>query len=320
MREAFTPQLLLTRWFPLLALIAAALGFAFAPVISPWRAAVMPLLGMAMFGMGMTLKPSDFLAIVRRPGVVVLGVGLQFGLMPLLGWAVGLALHFPPELLIGMVLVGAAPGGTASNVICYLARGDVALSITLTAASTLLAVVMTPTMTWVYARAWVEVPILEMLRSIALVVLVPVGLGLLVRRLAGRVPWLGDWMPLLSVAAILVIIAMVVALNAGRLVSVGGLLLAGVILHNALGLGFGYWGARAFGQDLIRARTLSIEVGMQNSGLAVALALQSFAPASALPGTLFSVWHNLSGALLATWWAQHRLNAPSSSQTRHRSL
>lgn len=304
MNQSLRPQIVLTRLFPLLALIAAVLGFTLASEIAPWRPAVTPLLGVAMFGMGMTLKPADFLGVLQRPGIVALGVGLQFGLMPLLGWAVGLALHLPPELLIGMVLVGAAPGGTASNVICYLARGDVALSITLTATSTLLSVVMTPALTWLYARAWVEVPILEMLRSIALAVILPVGLGLLVRRLVGRVLWLADWMPVLSVAAILAIIAIVVALNAGRLVSVGGLLLAGVILHNGLGLALGYWGARALGQDLIRARTLSIEVGMQNSGLAVALALQSFAPASALPGALFSVWHNLSGALLAGWWAR----------------
>ncbi len=304
MNELLRPQILLTRLFPLLALIAAVLGWALAQEIAPWRAAVMPLLGMAMFGMGITLKPADFLAVIRRPGVIALGVGLQFGLMPLLGWAVGLALHLPPELLIGMVLVGAAPGGTASNVICYLARGDVALSITLTATSTLLAVFMMPALTWIYARAWVEVPVLEMLRSIALVVLLPVGLGLLVRRLAGRAVHLLEWMPALSVAAILTIIAIVVALNAGRLTLVGGLLLAGVVLHNGLGLALGYWGARALGQDPVRARTLSIEVGMQNSGLAVALALHSFAPASALPGALFSVWHNLSGALLAGWWAR----------------
>ncbi|MCK7578084.1 MAG: bile acid:sodium symporter family protein [Chromatiales bacterium] len=238
---------------------------------------------------------------------------MQFGLMPLIGWSLAQALALPPELLVGMVLVGAAPGGTASNVICYLARGDVALSISLTAASTLLAVVLTPWLTWVYAEAWVTVPVGEMLKSIALVVLLPVIAGVAVNRFAGR--WLGrvqSWMPGVSVLAILVIIAIVVALNAGRLGTVGLGLVAAVMLHNGLGLTLGYWGARAFGQDAVRARTLAIEVGMQNSGLAAALALKSFPAAAALPGALFSVWHNLSGAMLAAWWSRRAsTNAPS---------
>nr|WP_281350242.1 bile acid:sodium symporter family protein [Allochromatium palmeri] len=286
-------------------MLAGLIGFIAPETLSNWRAAVMPLLGVVMFGMGATLRPADFRAIVRRPALIGLGVCLQFGLMPLIGWTLAHALALPPELLVGMVLVGAAPGGTASNVICYLARGDVALSISLTAASTLLAVVLTPWLTWVYADAWVTVPVGEMLKSIALVVLLPVIAGVAVNRFAGR--WLGQiqsWMPSVSVLAILVIIAIVVALNAGRLGTVGLGLVVAVMLHNGLGLTLGYWGARAFGQDAVRARTLAIEVGMQNSGLAAALALKSFPAAAALPGALFSVWHNLSGAMLAAWWSR----------------
>jgi len=295
----------LTTAFPFLALLAGLLGLLVPETLSDWRAAVMPLLGVVMFGMGATLRAVDFLAIAQRPWLIGLGLCLQFGLMPLIGWALAHALALPPELLVGMVLVGAAPGGTASNVICYLARGDVALSISLTAASTLLAVVLTPWLTWLYADAWVSVPVFEMLRSIALVVLIPVLAGVAVNRFAGR--WFATvqaWMPKLSVLAILVIIAIVVALNGARLASVGAVLVTAVILHNLLGLALGYWGARWLGQDAVRARTLAIEVGMQNSGLAVALALKSFPVAAALPGAVFSVWHNLSGSMLAAWWSR----------------
>ncbi|NVZ08287.1 bile acid:sodium symporter family protein [Allochromatium humboldtianum] len=307
------PGAILTRLFPLWALLAGLIGFIAPETLSDWRAAVMPLLGVVMFGMGATLRPADFLAIARRPALIGLGLCLQFGLMPLIGWSLAQALALPPELLVGMVLVGAAPGGTASNVICYLARGDVALSISLTAASTLLAVVLTPWLTWVYADAWVTVPVGEMLKSIALVVLLPVIAGVVVNRFAGRrLGQVRSWMPGVSVLAILVIIAIVVALNAGRLATVGLGLVVAVMLHNGLGLTLGYWGARAFGQDAVRARTLAIEVGMQNSGLAAALALKSFPAAAALPGALFSVWHNLSGAMLAAWWSRRTpTNVPS---------
>ena len=309
---------ILTRLFPLWALLAGLIGFIAPETLSGWRAAVMPLLGVVMFGMGATLRPADFLAIARRPALIGLGLCLQFGLMPLIGWSLAQALALSPELLVGMVLVGAAPGGTASNVICYLARGDVALSISLTAASTLLAVVLTPWLTWVYADAWVTVPVGEMLKSIALVVLLPVIAGVAVNRFAGR--WLRQvqsWMPSVSVLAILIIIAIVVALNAGRLATVGLGLVVAVMLHNGLGLTLGYWGARAFGQDAVRARTLAIEVGMQNSGLAAALALKSFPAAAALPGALFSVWHNLSGAMLAAWWSRRAaVHSPSMGAIR----
>jgi BASS family bile acid:Na+ symporter len=295
----------LTMLFPLWALLGAGAALAWPEAITPARSAIVPLLGLVMFGMGLTLGPRDFVAVAKRPSHVALGTALQFGVMPLAGWIVGLALGLPRDLLVGLVLVGACPGGTASNVICYLARGDVALSITLTTVSTVLAVVLTPALTWLYIGQLVPVPVVPMLLTILEVILLPVAAGVVLNRLmGGRLGALTDIFPLVSVAAIVVIIAIVVALNAGRVASVAWALAAAVVLHNGIGLAAGYAVPRLMGWDARLARTIAIEVGMQNSGLGVALATQFFSAAAALPGALFSVWHNLSGAALAALWAR----------------
>lgn len=273
--------------------------------ITAWRPAIVPLLGVIMFGMGLTLGPRDFVKVAKRPGHIALGTLLQFAVMPLAAMATGLIFALPRDLLIGLVLVGACPGGTASNVICYLARGDVALSITLTTVSTVLAVVLTPALTWLYVGELVPVPMAAMLLSILKVILAPVAAGVLINRLAGeRVNGIKEFFPLISVTAIVVIIAIVVALNAGRVNNLVWPLVAAVVLHNAIGLAAGYGVPRLIGCDRQIARTIAIEVGMQNSGLGVALATQFFSAAAALPGALFSVWHNLSGSALAAWWAR----------------
>ncbi|NEX21659.1 bile acid:sodium symporter family protein [Thiorhodococcus mannitoliphagus] len=291
--------------FPLLALIGVAIALGMPEWLVGLKPAIVPLLGVVMFGMGITLTLDDFASVTRRPGIILLGMALQYGVMPLAGWLIGLSLGLPSALLVGFVLLGASPGGTASNVICYLARGDVALSITLTTVSTLAAVLLTPALTWLYVGERVPVPALDMLISIAKIILAPVALGLLINRFLGaRLERAKQVFPLVSMAAILVIIAIIVALNHSSLVEVGRLVLLAVVLHNAVGLLSGYWAARALGQDRRSARTLAIEVGMQNSGLAVALAVKYFSAASALPGALFSVWHNLSGAALASWWSR----------------
>lgn len=294
-----------TLLLPVLALLSSAAAY-LEP--GPWVAmkpAIVPLLGLVMFGMGMTLTLERFAQVLRRPRLVLLGLALQFGVMPLAGWLIAETLGLPAALLAGLVLVGASPGGTASNVICYLARGDVALSITLTTASTLLAVLLTPALTWLYAGQRVPVPAGDMLISIAQVVLLPVALGALVNRLAGvRLAMLRRVFPLLSVPAIAVIIAIVVGLNQGALGSLGVAVVVAVVLHNGAGLTSGYWIARALGEDEARARTLAIEVGMQNSGLAAALAAKYLPAAAALPGAVFSIWHNLSGSALAAWWSR----------------
>lgn len=295
----------ITAWFPLWALSGALLAYGFPEPLVGLKPAILPLLGLVMFGMGVTLTLNQFAAVLRRPDIVGLGLALQFGVMPLAAWSIGTAMGLPPELLAGLILVGTAPGGTASNVVCYLAKGDVALSITLTTAATLLAVLLTPALAWLYLGERVPVPALEMLISIAQVVLAPVALGLVVNHWLGpRIGPVKAVFPLISVAAIVLIIAIIVALNAGNLAHVGAAVVIAVVLHNGIGLAAGYWLARLLGRDETTARTLAIEVGMQNSGLAVALAVKFFGPAAALPGAVFSIWHNLSGAALASWWSR----------------
>ncbi|OFW12140.1 MAG: bile acid:sodium symporter [Acidobacteria bacterium RIFCSPLOWO2_02_FULL_59_13] len=300
-----TASNLLVGLFPLWAVAATTVALAWPDRLTPLGPAIVPLLGVVMFGMGLTLTARDFLAVARRPLLIAGGTALQFGIMPLAAWIVGHSLSLPPELLVGLILVGACPGGTASNVICFLARGDVALSVTLTTVSTLLAVLLTPALTWLYVGELVPVPVLSMLLSILQVVILPVVAGVVVNHLFGaRFAYLRGSFPLISVAAIVVIIAIVVALNAGQAAVLAWPVVMAVALHNSLGLAAGYSLPWLFGFDARICRTLAIEVGMQNSGLGVALATQFFSAAAALPGAVFSVWHNLSGSLLAAYWGR----------------
>ncbi len=230
--------------------------------------------------------------------------------MPLIAFVIGHLLQLPAEVLAGLVLVGACPGGTASNVIAYLARANVALSVAITFASTLVAVIATPLLTWLYLGERIPVPVSGMLMSLVQIVVVPVVAGcalntLLQRRLAP----MRELFPLISVAAIVLVIGIIVALNASRIGEAGLLVIIAVVLHNGLGLLSGYGIARLLRLDKITARTLAIEVGMQNSGLGVALAIKHFTPLAALPGALFSVWHNLSGSMLATVWQKKTVNS-----------
>jgi len=298
-----------TQLFPVWAILLSAAAYRYPDLFLPARGAIVPLLGVVMFGMGLTLTPSNFAEVLRRPAVVGLGVALQYSVMPLVAWLIGHGLGLPPALLAGLVLVGACPGGTASNVICYLARGDVALSITLTTASTLLAVLLTPALTWLYVGQTVPVPVAAMLWSIVKIVLLPVAGGVLVNRAAReRLARVQHAFPLISVAAIVIIIAVIVALNRDSLTSIGATAAIAVILHNVVGLTAGYGLSRLLVCDRRTARTLAIEVGMQNSGLGVALALKYFSAAAAVPGALFSVWHNLSGSVLAGWWSRRTVD------------
>jgi BASS family bile acid:Na+ symporter len=298
-----------TAAFPLWALLLALLAYfwpsAWPDMLVESKPLIVPLLGLVMFGMGMTLTWQSLAAVWRRPGLIGLGVLLQFLIMPFAAWAIARGLGLSSALTAGLVLVGASPGGTASNVVCYLARGDLALSITLTTVSTLLAVAATPLLTLLYVGQQVPVPVLAMLVSVVKVVLLPVALGVLVNRLVGR--WLQPVkhvFPLLSVLAIVVIIAIIVALNRDNLAGIGALTALAVVLHNGSGLTLGYLAGRVITGDERTARTLAIEVGMQNSGLAVALAVKYFGTVAALPGALFSVWHNLSGSMLAAVWSR----------------
>jgi len=293
------------RLFPLLAVALALAAYLAPAAFAPLGPLIVPLLGLVMFGMGLTLGAGDFRRIAERPRTVAIGVVLQFLAMPLFAWIIARAFAFPPELAAGFVLLGSCPGGTASNVVCYLARGDVALSVTLTSCTTLLAVFATPALTFAYAGAVVPVPVLAMLLSILYIIVVPVAGGVAVNawrpRLAQAVR---PALPAVSVAAIVVIIAIVVALNRDQMATAGPAIGAAVVLHNLLGLATGYGVARLAGLSEAECRTIGIEVGMQNSGLGVALALKYFSAAAALPSALFSIWHNLSGAGLASFWAR----------------
>lgn len=289
--------------FPVLILLAGALGYFFAAPISTQAGLITPLLGVIMFGMGLTLTLPDFKLVVTRPLPVLLGVAAQYGVMPLLGWAVAAVLGLSPELTAGVILVGCVPGGTASNVVAYLARADTALSVTMTSVSTLLAPVMTPLLTLWLVGERLPVDAAGMAQTIVQIVLIPVVLGLAVRTFLPRlVTRVLPAMPWLSVVVICVVVAIVVSLSADRLVEAGLIVFAAVVLHNGIGLLLGYLLGRLTGQGETSARTMAIEVGMQNSGLASGLAAAFFTPVAALPGAVFSVWHNVSGALLAGYF------------------
>ena len=292
--------------FPLFALLVCALAYVQPAWFSAGKPAIVPLLALIMFSMGMTLSGADFQRVARRPRLIALGMAMQYTIMPLAAWVVAHALALPPELSVGLILVGASAGGTASNVVTFLARGDVALSITLTLCSTLLAVFATPLLTLLYVGTRVPVPVYDMLLSVAQMVILPVLAGTALNTLFGTaLRPLQALFPLLSMGAIVVIIGIIVALNQGRIAQMGVGIALAVVLHNSIGLGSGYALARLFGLDPRTCRTLAIEVGMQNSGLSVALAIKHFSAAAALPGAVFSIWHNLSGALLAGYWSSH---------------
>lgn len=286
--------------FPVLVLAAGVVGFLAPGSVSGLTGWINPLLGLVMFGMGLTLRPVDFALVAKRPLPVLLGVTAQYVVMPLVALLVVLLLQLPPELAAGVILVGCAPGGTASNVVAYLARGDVALSVAMTSISTLLAPVLTPLLTLWLAGQYLPVDGGAMAWAITKVVLLPVLVGLAVRLLVPRlVERALPVLPWVSVAAIALIVAIVVSASADRIVEAGLLVLAAVALHNVLGLALGYLVGAVTRQPIAVRRTTAVEVGMQNSGLAAALAAQYMNPLAALPAAVFSVWHNLSGALFA---------------------
>lgn len=295
----------MTRLFPLWAILFSALAWFQPALFSQYKNWIVPLLSVVMFGMGMTLHLSDFKRAFNMPGLILTGLTLQYSVMPLAAIAIATLLGLSPVLTAGMVLVGASPGGTASNVICYLARGNVALSITLTAISTMLAILLTPLIALLLIDASIDVPAGKMLFSIMTMVIIPVSLGISMNHYLGKaLKPVRHVFPLVSVFAIVFIIAIIVALNANRLPQLGPALLLAVVLHNAAGLIIGYFCARVLNTPAAEARTLAIEVGMQNSGLAVALAIKYFTASAALPGAIFSIWHNLSGSALATLWSK----------------
>lgn len=294
--------------FPLWALLACGVAFVAPDLFIASKGLIVPLLMAIMLSMGLTLTTSDFVRVKERKFAVLAGLVLQFSVMPLTAFVLSKFMALDIELMIGMILVGTVAGGTASNVLCYLAKGDVALSITMTAVSTLAGVVLTPALTSVFIGQMVDISFSAMLLSLLQIVFIPVLLGVFLNSLFTKhldpqiIYRIQSSLPLISMSLIVFIIAIIVSLNVERLQTVGVVMFVAVVLHNTSGLLFGYWTAKILGFDDKVCRTMAFEVGMQNSGLAVAMAMKFFTPSAAIAGTLFSVWHNVSGSLLAGYW------------------
>ena len=302
----------LTRFMGVIIIAFSALAL-WQPWIFSWVAPhISAMLGILMLGMGMTLHWQDFSHVLRHPRDLGLGLLVQFGCMPLLAFALCHVFALPPELAMGMILVGTAPGGTASNVLTFIARGDVAFSVAMTAAATLVSLLLTPPLTWLLGGVWVPVDMGGLFWSIVKIVLVPVLLGLLLHHFQrGLVDRLMPFLPLASALVITLVIAGIIAVNAQNILSAGPAIFAAVIAHNLLGLAVGWFAACRLRFAPPRRRALAIEIGTQNSGLATALALAHFTPAAAIAGALFSVWQNISGALLSNFWATRPVTSDS---------
>jgi bile acid:Na+ symporter, BASS family len=275
---------------------------------------IVPLIQVIMFGMGTTLSVADFARVLTWPRAILIGTSLQFAVMPVAGYALTRVFGFTGEVGAGVVLVGAAPGGVASNVITYLAGGNVPLSVTLTAVSTLLSPLATPMAMKALAGQYVPIDVVAMMWSIVKMIIVPIVAGLAVNRvLVGRIGWLHRALPVVSMTAICVIITIITAHSRDKLLEVALALVAVVVIHNAVGYTLGYSAARWLGMEERDARTVAIEVGMQNAGMASGLAIGVLRSSDAgIAAALFGPWMNISGSVLASWWRERSPGAPQS--------
>ena len=278
------------------------------PDMFTWATPQIPkLLGVVMFGMGMILKVEDFQEIFRQPLDIFVGLMTQYTVMPVLGYVLAVLFELPPELAAGVILVGTCPGGVSSNIITYLAKGDLALSISVTMASTIIAPIITPLFTWLLAGEWVEVSLTAMIFSIVQIVVAPIVLGLIVKRFfANFVERIVKILPLISIISIMAIITGVISVNSERIFEAGTIVIAVVALHNLLGYALGFGTAKIFDMNPAKVKAITIEVGMQNSGLASSLALIHFSALAAIPGALFTVWHSVSGSILANYMSKRQ--------------
>lgn len=296
-------MLSISKLFPLLAIMVSAFAWYDPTPLYGWKGAIVPLLSLVMFCMGLTLRTDDFRRVWKNPQPVALGLLVQFTVMPAAAYAIGYSLGLTDDLLIGLIIVGACAGGTASNVITFLARGDVALSVSITLASTLWGVIATPWLISAFAGQAIEVNTMGILMSIIRMVVIPLILGILITRYLPEFSRkIHQYLPDIASTVILFIIGIIVSLNADEISTLGGIVILAVILHNTTGLAAGYAAGKLTGQTEVTCRTMAIEIGMQNSGLGVALALKYFGPLAALPGAVFSIWHNISGSLIAGFW------------------
>lgn len=289
-------------WVVVFAVIALIYPSAFV-----WMKAYIPwVLGIIMLGMGMTMTVDDFKSVLSQPKAVVIGVLAQFIVMPSVALLLCKVFQLPPEIAVGVILVGCCPGGTASNVITYMAKGNTALSVACTSVSTFLAPVLTPAIFYLLASQWLPIDAGSMFVDILKVVIFPIIIGVFLRTLfKEKTEQYIQVMPLISVVGIVVIVAAIIAASKASIMQSGLLILGVVMLHNVLGFLLGFWASRLFKLSYFDSKAVSIEVGMQNSGLGVTLAAIHFAasPITAVPSAIFSLWHNISGPTLATYWA-----------------
>jgi BASS family bile acid:Na+ symporter len=268
---------------------------------------ILPLLQLIMFGMGTSMSLQDFAGVVRMPKAVAIGLLCQYTIMPLLGFVIAKMSGFPPEIAAGVILIGVSPSGLASNVMSYLAKANVALSVTLTALATLMSPIVTPFLMKLLAGQFIPIQVGEMMWSIVKLVILPIVAGLLFNRFFhGKTPWLDRAMPLVSMSGIAIIITIITAAGRDSLLDIGLALVIAAVLQNVLGYFLGYWSCRLLKMPLRDCRTIAIEVGMQNAGLASGIALEMGKVATlGLAPAVFGPWMNISGSSLATWWREH---------------
>lgn len=267
---------------------------------------IVPLLQIIMFGMGTTMSPKDFEAVVKSPKSVVIGLICQFTIMPFIGYFLATSFNLPPEIAAGVILIGSSPSGLASNVMAYIAKANVALSLTITSCATLLAPILTPLLMKLLGGAFIEVDFFKMMIEILKIIILPIGVGLLVNKLfRNQTEFLNKYMPLVSMAGIALIICIITAAGRDSLLKVGGVLVLCTLIHNLSGYVLGYWSARALKLPEQDCRTVAIEVGLQNGGLASGIALQMGKVATVgLAPALFGPIMNITGSLLASWWSK----------------
>ena len=293
-----------SKTFALWVLLFAFLAFVSPEAFLEIRGYIPYLLGIVMFGMGITLTFNDFSEVVKHPKSVIVGVVGQFVIMPAIAFALAKLFALPTDLAIGVILVGACPGGTSSNVMTYLAKGNTALSVACTTISTLLAPLLTPIIFYVLASQWIDIDASAMFASVLKMVLFPILLGLVIRALFKKqMAQISQTMPLVSVIAIVLILAAVVAGSKDKIIDSGLLIFGVVVLHNCLGYLVGFLAAKALRLNNYDSKAIAIEVGMQNSGLGAALATAHFNPIAAVPSAVFSFWHNVSGPILANYFS-----------------
>jgi bile acid:Na+ symporter, BASS family len=265
---------------------------------------ITPLIQLIMFGMGTSMSMKDFAAVIKTPKGVAIGISSQFIIMPLVGFMLAKATGFPPEIAAGIILIGCSPSGLASNVMCYLAKANLALSLTVTALTTLLAPLVTPFLMKIFAGELVEINVLKMMWDISKMIIIPIGAGLIFNwLLTGKSRWLDSAMPFVSMFGIAFILTIIVAAGRDSLLKIGLLLLVVVLIHNMCGYLLGYWSGRLFNLSEKDCRTIAIEVGMQNAGLASGIAKEMGKIATmGLAAAVFGPFMNITGSILASWW------------------